>query len=209
MPWIAADAHLVLGMIALAKGEWSQVDEWLGGAGLAAPEDGSVPLVAGASGARIRLALARQDVDLAAAEADGAWTRLRDKGVWVCAAEAAPRAVKAALAAGRPEVAADRAAEFAAGLHGRRAPVADAALDWCHALIAEAAGQSEPCGTRPGPPPRAHRPEERRPPGRTSYGEQFLGIRAQDAVLPCRCVRRGSAGCWRCGGRRCPGRTWP
>ncbi|WP_369824229.1 AAA family ATPase, partial [Kitasatospora sp. Root187] len=106
MPWIAADAHLVLGMVALAKGEWTQVNTWLTGAGLPAPEDGAVPLVAAASGARIRLALARQDVELAAAEADRAWTRLRDKGVWVCAAEAAPWAVQAALAAGRPEVAA-------------------------------------------------------------------------------------------------------
>ncbi|MGW8765192.1 LuxR C-terminal-related transcriptional regulator [Streptomyces sp. NPDC055815] len=244
MPWIAADAHLVLGMIALAKGEWSQVNAWLSGAGLAAPEDGSVPLVAGASGARIRLALARQEVDLAAAEADTAWTRLRDKGVWVCAAEVAPRAVEAALAADRPEVAADRTAEFAAGLHGRRAPVADAALDWCHALIAEATGQPERAldhfrrardafaalprpyeaaltgeaagrcalgaqgsadatgvddlkaavraleelgavwdAARARATLRAHQPEERRPPGRPSYGEQLSPREEEVAAL--------------------------
>lgn len=143
MPWIASDAHLVLGMIALARGEWSQVNTWLSGSGLPAPEDGAVPLVAAASGARIRLALARQDLDLATAEATRAWARLRDKGVWVWATEAAPWAVEAMVTAGESDQGREMVAEFAAGLTGRQAPLAAASLEWCQAILAEADGEPE------------------------------------------------------------------
>jgi len=143
MPWIAADAQLVLGMLALARGEWSQVTARLSGAGLPAPEDGAVPLVATAAGARIRLALARQDLGLAATEATRAWDRLRAKGVWVWAAEPAPWAVEAVISAGLAEQAREMVAEFATGLKGRQAPAAEAALEWCRAHLAEAADEPE------------------------------------------------------------------
>ncbi len=143
MPLIAADARLVLGLLALAKGEWGEVTAWASDAGSPARGDGAVPLSAAASGARIRLALARQDLDAAAAEAARAWARLRDKGVWVWAAELAPWAVEAAVRAGEPGTAQEMVAEFAAGLDGRQAPAAMAALDWSRAVLAEAAGETE------------------------------------------------------------------
>lgn len=141
MPVIAADAHVVLGLLALARGEWAQVEEWLAAAGSPAGEDGAVPLTATASGARIRLALARQEVAAAAQEAERAWAGLRRKGVWVWGAELAPWAAQALAAAGRPAAAEELVAEFAAGLAGRDAPSAAAALLWCRAVLAEAADE--------------------------------------------------------------------
>ncbi|WP_405594033.1 hypothetical protein OG741_00760 [Streptomyces sp. NBC_01410] len=68
MPAVAGDTRLVLGLLALAKGEWGQADTWLCGPGLVA-EDGAIPLTAAAAGGRIRLSLARQDLAGAAREA--------------------------------------------------------------------------------------------------------------------------------------------
>ncbi|WP_035792033.1 LuxR C-terminal-related transcriptional regulator [Kitasatospora mediocidica] len=143
MPVIAADAHVVLGLLALARGEWAQVEEWLAMAGSPAGEDGAVPLTATASGARIRLALARQEVAAAAQEAERAWAGLRRKGVWVWGAELAPWAAQALAADGRAAAAQALVAEFAAGLEGRDAPSASAALLCCRAVLAEAAGDPQ------------------------------------------------------------------
>lgn len=111
--------------------------------GAAGPGGGRGALVAAATGARIRLALARQDLDLATAEAARAWEHLRDKGVWVWAAEPAPWAVEAMVGAGRTMEALDMVEEFAAGLKGRRAPAAEASLTWCRAILAEAAQEPD------------------------------------------------------------------
>ncbi|MGW1490293.1 ATP-binding protein [Streptomyces sp. NPDC002402] len=137
MPLIAGDARLVLGLLALAKGEWGKAGTWLNGAGVSG-DDCAVPRVAAASGVRIRLALARQDVAAAAREATEAWARLQAKGVWVWAAELAPWAVEATARAGKPGTAREMVDEFAAGIEGRQAPAAVAALTWCRALLAEA-----------------------------------------------------------------------
>ncbi|MER5642237.1 LuxR C-terminal-related transcriptional regulator [Kitasatospora sp. NPDC002227] len=140
MPLIAADAHLVLGLLALAKGEWAEVGTWVSGTSTPARDDGAVPLVAAASGVRIRLALARTDLDAAAQEAAEAWRRLRAKGVWVWGAELAPWAVEAMARTRRPD-AVEMVAEFAAGLVGRDAPMATAALARCRGSLAETGGE--------------------------------------------------------------------
>ncbi|MFF3689752.1 ATP-binding protein [Streptomyces sp. NPDC002187] len=136
MPYLAGDAMLVLGLLALAKGNWSQVGAWL--SGFLAGDDCPVPLAAAAAGGRIRLALAREDSEAAAREAADSWARLRAKGVWVWAAELAPWAVEATLLAGELDPARDMVDEFAAGIESRQAPAATAALTWCRALLAEA-----------------------------------------------------------------------
>ncbi|MFD9223707.1 LuxR C-terminal-related transcriptional regulator [Streptomyces sp. NPDC060064] len=139
MPAVAGDTRLVLGLLALAKGEWGQADTWLSGPGLVG-EDGAVPLTAAAAGGRIRLAMARQDLAGAAREAAEAWARLRAKAVWVWAAELAPWAVEATARAGNRDAAREMVEEFAAGMEGRQAPAAYAALMWCRAVLAEADG---------------------------------------------------------------------
>ncbi|WP_328393860.1 LuxR C-terminal-related transcriptional regulator [Streptomyces sp. NBC_00390] len=146
MPGPAADARVVLGLLALARGEWPQTTSWLSGEGPIGPEGSAVPHAAAASGALVRLALVRDDVEGAVAEASLSWDRLRDKGVWVWAAELAPWAVEATLRAGRRETAQKMVSEFAAGLEGRQAPSSSAALHWCRALLAEADGEPETAG---------------------------------------------------------------
>ncbi|MBT2388181.1 AAA family ATPase [Streptomyces sp. ISL-1] len=141
MPGPAADARIVLGMLALAQGEWQQMAAWLSGDGHPLPVGSPLPHVAAAAGALVRTALARGDVDTAAAEAATAWDRLRDKGVWVWASELAPWAVEATALAGRRNAAEDMIAEFEAGLKGNVGPSAAAALHWCRGVLSQAAGE--------------------------------------------------------------------
>ncbi|MCX4825327.1 LuxR C-terminal-related transcriptional regulator [Streptomyces sp. NBC_01142] len=147
MPGPAADARIVLGLLALAQGEWQQMAAWLSGDGHPLPVGSPLPHSATASGALIRTALARDDLETAAAEAATAWDRLRDKGVWAWAAELAPWAVEATARAGRRKTAQEMVAEFEAGLKGRMVPSAEAALHWSRGVLIETEGdpaQAEP-----------------------------------------------------------------
>ena len=138
MPVITEDARVVLGLLALARGDWAQTANWLAGEDFPALEDGSVPLVAAASGALIRLALARADLAGARAEAAAAWARVKKSEVWVWAAELAPWAVEALARADEVGTVREMVTEFELGLRGRDAPSASAALVWSRALLAEA-----------------------------------------------------------------------
>ncbi|MEV0183478.1 LuxR C-terminal-related transcriptional regulator [Streptomyces sp. NPDC050625] len=140
MPYIAGDAMLVLGVLTLAKGEWGQAGPWFSAAVGPSEEEAAVPLLAAASGGRVRLALARKDLGAAARGAADAWDRLRTKGVWVWAAELAPWAVEATARAGEYATARDMVDEFAAGIEHRQAPAAAAALTWCRGLLATIGG---------------------------------------------------------------------
>jgi DNA-binding NarL/FixJ family response regulator/uncharacterized protein (UPF0147 family) len=141
MPVLSADARVVLGMLALARGDWAETAKWLSGPDAPDPQNGAVPLVAVATGGLARLALAREDLAQAGEVAAAGWTRLRAKGVWVWAAEPAPWLVEAVARAGHQQEAGEMVAEFAAGLEGRDAPAAWAALDLCRALLAEVRGE--------------------------------------------------------------------
>ncbi|TXS43370.1 helix-turn-helix transcriptional regulator [Streptomyces sp. uw30] len=136
MPYVACDGLIVLGLLAVAKGNWSQLGDWH--FGFLAGDDCPVPVAAVAAGSRIRPAQAREDLEGAAREAADAWARLRAKGVWVWAAELAPWAVEATIGAGHLDLARDMVDEFAAGIESRQAPAATVALTWCRALLAEA-----------------------------------------------------------------------
>jgi DNA-binding CsgD family transcriptional regulator/tetratricopeptide (TPR) repeat protein len=143
IPSSGDEARVILGLLALARGEWGQVTAWLSGDDSLAPESGAIPLVAASSGALIRLATARQNIEAAADQASSAWARLRKKDVWAWGAELAPWAVEAIALAGQAEAAHEMVAEFAAGLDGRDVPSAQAALSWCHAVLAEVLGQPQ------------------------------------------------------------------
>ncbi|MEE1930209.1 LuxR C-terminal-related transcriptional regulator [Streptomyces sp. TRM 70351] len=147
MPVIAADARTVLGVLAVAQGEWGRAVNWLSGKDAPSADHAAAPLAATASAALIRLALARQDGAAAAAEARAAWGKLRQKGVWVWAAELAPWAVEATARAGDAPGARAMVAEFADGLAGLDSPTSAAALVWSRAALAEACG--DPGGAAP------------------------------------------------------------
>ncbi|MFD2619626.1 helix-turn-helix transcriptional regulator [Streptomyces chumphonensis] len=141
MPVVAADARMVLGLLHLAQGDWGRALAWLSGKDAAAREHASAPLAAATSGALIRLALARQDLPTAVAEARSGWATLTEKGVWVWGAELAPWAVEAMALAGEVRTARRMADRFAAELDGRDAPMASAAAVWTHAVLAETTGR--------------------------------------------------------------------
>ncbi|MEU3823394.1 helix-turn-helix transcriptional regulator [Streptomyces sp. NPDC030392] len=142
MPYLVSDARMVLGLLALSSGEWADADTHLRGPEAAELDTGPVPISATVSGALIRLALAHDDVTGAADEAAAAWERLRAKANWAWAAELAPWAVEATLRAGKTATAGAMTDEFAAGLDGRDAPSAQAALEWTRAVLAEHTGNT-------------------------------------------------------------------
>ncbi|GAA1290741.1 LuxR family transcriptional regulator [Planotetraspora silvatica] len=137
-PLIAVDVWLVLGLLALARGEWDEATEHFHTAGLDAPDARYVPIVTAASGGLIDLRLARGEFDAALAEAEAAVARLRRKGVWVWGAYLVPSAVTAFACAGRVKAAADLVAEYAHGIAGRVAPAAHAALHMARGALAAA-----------------------------------------------------------------------
>ncbi|MFD1536703.1 ATP-binding protein, partial [Nonomuraea guangzhouensis] len=137
-PLLTVDARLVLGMLALARGEWEEAEERLAAAGPRELDSAFLPVAAAASGGLVELHLIRGAVDAALAEADSAVTRLRRKGVWVWGEQVVPAAVTALLKAGRSDQAAELVAEFAAGIEGTDAPAAEAALESAHGALAGA-----------------------------------------------------------------------
>ncbi|MER6170750.1 AAA family ATPase [Streptosporangium sp. NPDC001681] len=142
-PLLAADAQLVLGMLALVAGEWEEAASYLHAAGLRHPGSGFHPVLAAASGGVIELHLARGSVDAAVSEADRALSRLRRKGVWVWGAHLVPSAVAALLTAGRFGDAATLVSDFADSIKDRSAPSAEAALDMARGMTAQAEGRHE------------------------------------------------------------------
>ncbi|MEU6744028.1 ATP-binding protein [Streptosporangium sandarakinum] len=134
----APDAWLVLGLLALATGEWEEARRDLYNAGMDAPDASFVPVTMAAAGGLIELHLARGALEHAVAEAVQAVARLRRKGVWVWGVYLVPSAVTALARAGRVQEGAELVAEFADGIAGRLAPAAHAALDHARgALVAD------------------------------------------------------------------------
>ncbi|WP_244229963.1 LuxR C-terminal-related transcriptional regulator [Kitasatospora albolonga] len=137
MPFIASDAYVVRGLLAVAQGDWGEARSWLFQCGTFDIERLPVPLGAAAAGAVIRLALARQEVAAAAEQARSAWQVVAEKGVWPWAAELAPWAVEALVRAGDGSTAHTMVRNFAQGLGRCDAPAARAALVWSRAVLAE------------------------------------------------------------------------
>ncbi|MEV0346896.1 AAA family ATPase [Nonomuraea sp. NPDC050680] len=142
-PLLSVDARLVLGMLALARGEWQEAGEHLEAAGPREPDSAFLPVAAAASGGLVELHLTHDCVDDALSEADSAVTRLRHKGVWVWGEQVVPVAVTALLRAEQPAQAAELVAEFAAGVEGTTAPAAEAALESARGALAGAGGRFE------------------------------------------------------------------
>nr|WP_202538122.1 LuxR family transcriptional regulator [Streptomyces sp. SID8379] len=137
---VEAEAHLVLGLLAMTRGEWDSAGARLAEAALADPVNTSAPLLAAASAAMIWIHLYRGDDAVACAEADRAVPRIRRKEVWGWAGDLLPAAVLAWARAGRFVEARALVAEFESAVEGRHWPLAAAALLACHGTLARAAG---------------------------------------------------------------------
>ncbi|MEU6622512.1 LuxR C-terminal-related transcriptional regulator [Streptomyces litmocidini] len=137
MQYLASDAYLVRGLLALARGDWGEVMTWLTQRGTFGTEKLPVPLGATAAGAAVRLAMARQETQAAADQARDAWAVVAGKGVWPWAAELAPWAVEALARGGDGAAARTMVRDFSQGLGRGDAPAARAALLWSRAVLAE------------------------------------------------------------------------
>ncbi|MFI0480809.1 ATP-binding protein [Actinomadura sp. 9N215] len=135
---IAAEAHLVLGLLAAALGNWRTAAAELDAAGLARPRNAPATVLATASGAMARLHTARGELDEGVAEARRGIARIRAKGIWVWAGDLAPMSVAALVRAGARVEAERVTEEFAEGIAGRDAPLAAAALPACRGILAAA-----------------------------------------------------------------------
>lgn len=135
---VASDARVVLALLSLAKGDWVVARDWLPPGDPSTYEGCETPVAATAAGTHVRLLLARQSIEAADTAAASAWAWLAEKGVWVWGAELAPWVVEAHVRAGNRQSADEVTVGFAAGLDGRDAPAARAALLWCRARLAEA-----------------------------------------------------------------------
>ncbi|GJF33792.1 LuxR family transcriptional regulator [Kitasatospora sp. NE20-6] len=138
---IRSDAGLVLGLLGAARGEWQEAADHLDAAALADPDNAPAPLLAAASGAMVRILLARGDLPAACAEAERAVARIRRKALWAWAADLVPAALTALIRAGRTADATALADEYAAGVDGRALPLGLAAVPVCSGLLARAAGR--------------------------------------------------------------------
>jgi DNA-binding CsgD family transcriptional regulator len=142
-PFAASDAYLVLGQLALARGEWDEAEEFLRAPGLHAGSGWHGPQVTIAAALRIRLALARDQLPAALAETARTTQLIRGKGVWTWAAELVDAAVEALLRGGERRAAQELADEFAVGIASRDCPFGQAMLRHCHGAIAAADGPPE------------------------------------------------------------------
>ncbi|MBC6450878.1 LuxR family transcriptional regulator [Actinokineospora xionganensis] len=134
MAYLAADAWLALGWLAIARGDRDTAIRHLDHAHAAALEN--APICAAIAAGRVTLALTRGDVAAAAVGVERALAAIRHKGNWLWAADLLPPATRALLRTGRAGDAAAIVTEFDQGIEGRDAPLACAALDLCRGLLA-------------------------------------------------------------------------
>ncbi|GAA3035494.1 ATP-binding protein [Actinokineospora globicatena] len=138
MTFLAADAWLALGWLALWRGDRAAALARFDGA-IAAAHD-NVPVLISARTGRAAAFLAAGDFAAAGAAADRAAAQVRRKGNWVWAAELVPVATRALLRGDRLDDARALVTEYAAGITARDAPLAVAALDDGLGALAQAEG---------------------------------------------------------------------
>jgi DNA-binding CsgD family transcriptional regulator len=137
---LASELSLVLGSLAVARGDWAEATSCLTETGAFAPEEAITQIAVAACGALASIALAQDDLPRALVDVDRGLRILRDKGVFSWAHEIAPMAVATYLAAEQPARARQVVDEIAFGIEGLDVPCGVAALAECRGRIAEAGG---------------------------------------------------------------------
>ncbi|GLW92919.1 ATP-binding protein [Actinokineospora globicatena] len=138
---VASELCLVLGSLAMARGEWAEATSYLTETGAFVPEESIAPVAIAGCAALATTMLSQDEVTRACVDVDRGVGILRTKGVWAWATELGPVAVAAFLAAGREMDAENLIEDVAAGIEGRDAPMSVAALAQCRGRLAEARGQ--------------------------------------------------------------------
>ncbi len=133
-----ADLEAVLGLLRLARGEVGVALRTF--ERLAEEELCDTTIVPWVYGGLARIKLAEDRPEEALAAAAHAIGVVEQKGIWAWATDVAPVAVEALLRARRSAEATEFVSRFGEGLDGRDAPAANAALQGCRGLIAEAQG---------------------------------------------------------------------
>ncbi|WP_377271703.1 ATP-binding protein [Peterkaempfera sp. SMS 1(5)a] len=135
-PVLRADALLLAGLLAAARGDHPQAQERVRAAIAVGRPRGPADGSRDPSAVLARLAIAAGRPGEALAATDAAWRLVEAKGLWLWAAEITPLRVRALLEDGRAEEAARTAEAFTAGTRGLDAPVAAAARRLTAALLA-------------------------------------------------------------------------
>jgi DNA-binding CsgD family transcriptional regulator len=137
---VRADAQAVLGLLLLARGDVHAAQELL--EPLRDDFRGEGPVLSWVAGALARIRLAEGRPEDAVEAGRAALGAVRQKGIWLWAAEIAPYLVRGLADSGRMQEAEALTREFEAGMAGRDAPAASAALTLCRAQLAEANGDN-------------------------------------------------------------------
>lgn len=140
-PGWSVNGRLVEGSLALARGDLDRAETVFREVFEAARSAGIIPAIEIAAARLSRICLERGEPENAVAEAMGGLAVVEAKSVWIWASEVAPPAVEALARSGDPAQAAVLVRRFAAGLRGRDAPAAEAALLVCKGILDEAAGK--------------------------------------------------------------------
>ncbi len=141
LPAVRQDASMLLGVFALLDGDPAEARRRILAACPDATSGWRLRTDAMTMGWLVTVLLELGQPAAALARVQPLLAAVRVKGAWVWAAELAPPVVDALLATGRPEEARALVTEFAAGVHGRDAPLSAAAVARCQATLAAATGE--------------------------------------------------------------------
>ncbi|SES41496.1 regulatory protein, luxR family [Actinokineospora terrae] len=136
----SSELSLVLGSLAMARGEWGEAISHLTETGAFTPEEAITPVAVAGCAALALTALAQDDVVRACVDADRGVEILRAKGVWAWSPELGPAAVASLLAAGRELDAEAFVDSMASGIADLDVPLSVAALAQCRGRLCEARG---------------------------------------------------------------------
>ncbi|WP_433328365.1 ATP-binding protein [Spirillospora sp. CA-294931] len=140
---VASELSLVLGLLAISRGEWAAARAHFDLTGVAAPGDTIAPVAISGYAGLAWMWLSQDEPGRAAVEAERSMALLRRKGAWAWAADLVPVAVGSLLAVGRAADARALVAEVADGLADGDAPLVRAALDAGRGRLAEHSGSAE------------------------------------------------------------------
>ncbi|MCP3804618.1 AAA family ATPase [Allokutzneria sp. A3M-2-11 16] len=134
---VSSELSLVLGLLAVARGEWDEAARWFAATGVTRPSDAIGPVAIDACAGLTRMWLSKGDPEAAAQAADDGLKLLRDKGIWAWSGDMAPIAVTALLGTGREHDAYRLVDDLETNLAGLDAPLPEVALLTCRAQLAE------------------------------------------------------------------------